>query len=111
MSFSSTVVTRGIVCKSEREYIMSVFDYSVLMFFKCFIFLIVGVCMPVSRNRLLPFSSTFVTCVIVCKSEKECILSEFNYSVLVFLSGFFFSLQVCGCPFPVTDCCRFSPPS
>jgi len=44
-----------------------------------------------------------VTHVIVRKSEKECILSEFNCSVLVFLSVVFFSLQVCGNPFSATD--------
>ena len=42
----------------------------------------VGVWLPFSRNRLGYFSSTDVTGVIACNSEKECILSEFNYSVL-----------------------------
>jgi len=44
-----------------------------------------------------------VTHVIVRNSEKECILSEFNWSGMVFLSVVFFSLHVCRCPFPATD--------
>ena len=103
MPFSSIVVRRVIVCKKEKECILSVFNYSVLVFVKCFIFLFACVWLPFSRNRLMSFSSTVVTRVIVCKNEKECILSVFNYSVLVFLSVVSFSLQVCGCPFPVTD--------
>jgi len=58
---------------------------------------------PFSRNILRSFSPTVVTRVIVLKSEKECILSEFNCSVLVFLIVVFFSLHVCDGPFPATD--------
>ena len=59
--------------------------------------------MPFYRHRLRSFPSMVLTSVIVCKSEKECILSEFNCSVLVFLIVVFFSLHVCDGPFPATE--------
>ena len=70
MPFSSTVVTRFIVCYNDKRMHFEC-DWLFFVVFSIVVFLFAGVWWPFSNSRLLPFSSTVLTRVIMCKSEKR----------------------------------------